>query len=128
MDALGFFGEALAIVLAFGAAYCSFLVYGIYRSHRSSIGWLAVTVSLLIIALRRAGDLATNAGFLEQNALFSDFEWLLLLAISAFQIYAFGKIKSVHDEERRAEEEAMARIRGFEARQMKRAQRKAKKR
>jgi hypothetical protein len=128
MDALGFFGEALAIAHAFSAAYCAFLVYGLYCSHRSGIGWLAVTASLLIIALQRAGDLATSTGVLGQNALFSEFEWLLLSAISAFQIYAFGKIKSVHDEERQADEEAMVRIRSFEARQAQKSPRSAKKR
>lgn len=119
--------DLLVAALSLIATYFACLVYGIYRHKNSAIGWLAIAVSMAIISFHHLVSSYSDMFPSSQVAqLFNSFEWVVLLAISLVQIYAFWKVKSIYDEQARVEEETMARIRKFEASRARRGLAKAR--
>jgi len=110
MDETGaFLGNVLAVILSIAAIIFCYYVYRQYRLRASSIGWLALSLSLAIILVRRllvfrAASDAALAQWMDSN------EWMILVAISVLQLYAFWRIMGAYNEESRTEFEAVGRL------------------
>jgi len=100
------------VVVAFlsaAAAYFSYRVYEVYRDKRAAIGWLAVTISLVIMLVRRLLDFYAIANPASSLAMiFDSYDWAILSAVSLTQIYAFLKVRelvvALDDERKKVEE------------------------
>ena len=89
----------IVAVLSAAATYFAYRIYDAYKDKTAAIGWLAVTISLIIMLVRRMFSFyAAFAPSSELAMLFDSYDWLILCAISLTQIYAFWKVKSLLEE------------------------------
>jgi len=120
------FGESLALALGVAVVVLAYELTRMFRYQRSHAAWMAITLAMAIIVVRRAMGVASGIGnYSLASALLLDYDWAFFSATGAILLFAFWKIKSGFAEERRVEEETMMRIRKFEATRRNREMREA---
>jgi len=76
---------------------------------KSAIGWLALSFSLALMLVRRLLSV-TSENDLGVMQWMDNNEWVLLVAISILQLYAFWKMMGAYGDESKLEFEAVGRL------------------